>query len=168
MKAYSQDFRERALAALEAGEQARAELSETFRVSESMIAKWKERWRDTGSVAALPFGGGRQRALKVCAAVIQAEVKQQPDVTLEELCERVEGQTGVAASRSMMSHELPVLALPHKKWLHDSERDTPMNTWFLIKWSYMLTRLDPETLGGDLRCGIRRPTLPQEAIHVRS
>jgi transposase len=115
MKAYSQDLRERVIAAIEAGEQSRAEISETFQVSESTIAKWKKRWQDTGSAAALPFSGGRQRTLKDCAAVIQAEVKQQPDVTLEELCERVETQTGVTASRSMMSRELHLLALPRKK-----------------------------------------------------
>jgi len=115
MKAYSQDLRERVMAAIEAGEQSRAELSETFQVSESTIAKWKKRWRDTGSVAALPFGGGRRRALKECAAVIQSEVKRQPDATLEELCERVEAQTGVTASPSMMARELQVLALPRKK-----------------------------------------------------
>ena len=47
--------------------------------------------------------------------VIRAEVKRQPDVTLDELCERVEAQTGVSASRSMMARELQVMALPRKK-----------------------------------------------------
>jgi transposase len=115
MKAYSQDLRERVIAAIEAGEQSRAEMAATFQVSESTIAKWKKRWQDTGRVAALPFGGGRRRTLKGCTAVIRAEVKQQPDVTLEELCERVEAQTGVSASWSMMSRELQRLALPRKK-----------------------------------------------------
>jgi len=115
MKAYSQDLRERVIAAVEAGAQSRPELAETFQVSESTIDKWMKRWRDTGSVAALPFAGGRQRALKACAADIRAEVKQQADVTLAELCERVKAQTGVTASRSMMARELQVLALPRKK-----------------------------------------------------
>jgi transposase len=115
MKAYSQDLRERVIAAVEAGQQSRPEIAETFQVSESTIDKWMKRWRDTGSVAALPFAGGRPRALQPCAAVIRAEVKPQPDVTLDELCERVEAQTDVTASRSMMSRELHVLALPRKK-----------------------------------------------------
>jgi transposase len=115
MKAYSQDLRERVIAAVEAGAQSRPELAETFEVSESTIDKWAKRWRDTGRVAALPFAGGRRRALKACAADIRAEVKQQADVTLDELCERVEAQTGVTASRSMMARELQVLALPRKK-----------------------------------------------------
>jgi transposase len=115
MKAYSQDLRERVIAAVETGAQSRPELAETFKVSESTIDKWTKRWRETGSVAALPFAGGRRRALKACAADIRAEVKQQADVTLAELCERVEAQTGVTASPSMMARELEVLALPRKK-----------------------------------------------------
>jgi transposase len=115
MKAYSQDLRERVIAAVDAGEQPRREIAATFGVSESTIDKWVKRWRATDSVAALPFGGGRRRALQACAALIRVEVKRQPDVTLAELCERVEAQTGVSASRSMMSRELQGLALPRKK-----------------------------------------------------
>ena len=115
MKAYSQDLRERVIGAVEAGRQSGSDIAETFEVSESTIDKWVKRWRDTGSVAALPFAGGRQRTLKGCTTLIRAEVKRQPDVTLDELCGRVEAQTGVSASRSMMSRELQVLALPRKK-----------------------------------------------------
>ena len=115
MNAYSQDLRERVIGAVEAGQQSRSDIAETFEVSESTIDKWVKRWRDTGSVAALPFAGGRQRTLTRCTTIIRAEVKRQPDVTLDELCERVEAQTGVSASRSMMSRELQVLALPRKK-----------------------------------------------------
>jgi transposase len=115
MKAYSQDLRERVIAAVDAGQHSQPEIAGIFEISESTIDKWTKRWRDTGSVAALPFAGGRQRALKDCAEVIRAEVKQQPDVTLDELCERVTAQTEVTASRSMMSRELQGLALPRKK-----------------------------------------------------
>jgi transposase len=115
MKAYSQDLRERVIAAVEAGQQSRSEIADTFEISESPIDKWVKRWRETGSVAALPFAGGRQRTLKECTSIIRAEVKRQADVTLDELCERVETRTGVRASRSMMSRELQVLALPRKK-----------------------------------------------------
>jgi transposase len=100
---------------VEAGQQSRPEIAETYAISESTIDKWTKRWRDTGSVAALPFGGGRFRALQDCQAVIAAEVKHQPDVTLVELCERVETQTGVRASCSMMTRELQLLDLPRKK-----------------------------------------------------
>lgn len=115
MKAYSQDLRERVIAAVEAGQHSQPEIAVIFEVSESTIDKWTKRWRATGRVAALPFAGGRQHALKECAAVIRAEVKRQPDVSLAELCERVAAQAEVTASRSMMARELHILALPRKK-----------------------------------------------------
>ena len=115
MKAYSQDLRDRVIAAVEAGQHSQHEIAATFEISSSTLDKWLKRWRDTGSVAALPFAGGRQRVLKTCEALLRTEVKQQPDVTLAELCEHVAAQTEVTASRSMMSRELQLLALPRKK-----------------------------------------------------
>ena len=115
MTTYSQDLRERVIAAVESDNQCYPAIAKTFGISESTLDKWVKRWRDTGSVAALPFAGGRRRTLQACAAVIRAEVQQQPDVTLDELCDRVAGQAKVAASPSMMSRELQILALRRKK-----------------------------------------------------
>lgn len=115
MKAYSQDLRERVIAAVEAKRQSLPEIARTFGVSESTVDKWAKRWRETGHVAAQPFAGGRRRALRKCEATLRAEVKQQADVTLAELCERVRQREGVAASPSMMCRELQRLGLPRKK-----------------------------------------------------
>jgi transposase len=125
MKPYSQDLRDRVIAAIEAGQHSYPEIAATFAVSESTLDKWVKRWRDTGSVAALPFAGGRQRVLKDCATLIRTEVQQQPDVTLAELCERVAAQTEVTASRSMMARELQLLALPRKKRGFTTANATP-------------------------------------------
>jgi transposase len=113
--AYSQDLRERVIAAVKAGEQSLSQIARTFGVSESTVDKWSRRWRETGQVAAKPWAGGPQRALRECAAVIQAEVRKQPDLTVVELCEQVEAATGVKASQSMMSRELARPKLPRKK-----------------------------------------------------
>lgn len=115
MGPYSQDLRERVIAAGKVGQQSLAEIARTFGVSESTVDKWHKRWRETGSVAALPFAGGRRRALRDCAAFIRAEVKKQPDSSLDELCARVKESEGVAASPSMMCRELQRLNLPRKK-----------------------------------------------------
>ena len=127
MKPYSQDLRERVIAAVQAKRRpSLAEIARTFGVSESTVDKWVKRWRDTRSVAARPFAGGRRRALRDCTASLRAEVKQQPDATLAELCERVAQRAGVVANPSMMCRELQRLGLPRKKKsLHDSQRDTP-------------------------------------------
>jgi transposase len=115
MKPYSNDLRERVLAALEAGQESQAELAERFALSLSTVEKWWRCWRETGRRAALPHAGGEQRALQGCAAFLRAEVKKQPDVTLEELCARVAEAEGVKASPSMMCRELRRLRLPRKQ-----------------------------------------------------
>ncbi len=115
MRPYSQDLRERAIAVLAAGQETQAQVAARFRLHKSTLEKWWYRWRDTGSCAALPPGRGPGRTLQACEAFIRAAVKQQSDVTLAELCERVVDAHGVAASPSMMCRTLQVLGLPRKK-----------------------------------------------------
>ncbi len=103
------------IAAVRAGQWSLAEIARTFGVSASTVDKWNQRGRERGSVAALPFAGGRRRALRDCPALIRHEVQKQPDVTLAELCGRVSAATGVQASPSMMCRELQQLHLPRKK-----------------------------------------------------
>ena len=115
MRPYSQDLRERIIAALEANEQTQPEIAERFGVSVSTVEKLWKRWRSTGLCAALPHAGGRRRVLQDVAERIRAEVMRQRDATLSELCERVEQAGGVASSPSMMCRELHRLDLPRKK-----------------------------------------------------
>ena len=115
MKPYSQDLREKIIAALEAGEYSQAEIANHFHVSVSFVEKLWHRWRQTGSCAARPHAGGRQRALQDDEARIRAEVANQPDATLSELCARVAAAGGASASPSMMCRELQRLSLPRKK-----------------------------------------------------
>lgn len=112
MRPYSQDLRERAVAA-------------RFGIHKSTLEKWLYRTRDTGSCAALPPASGRRRTLRACEGLIRAEVEQQPDVSLAELCERVEAATGIAASASMMCRELQRLDLPRKKRRSTTASATP-------------------------------------------
>lgn len=100
MKPYSQDLRERAIAALEAGK-TQAEVAAQFSIHKSTLEKWWYRWRDTGSCEALPGNPGPKRKLQAAAEIIRAEVKKHPDVSLAELCERVVEAKGIQASQSM-------------------------------------------------------------------
>ncbi len=112
---YSQDLRERVIAAVQEDQQSQATIAETFKVGPSTLEKWWQRWRETHSCAALPHGGGHPRALRDCEDFIRTQLQQQPDLTLEELCTRVADGIGVQASPSMMCRELQRLALPRKK-----------------------------------------------------
>ena len=114
MKPYSQDLRERVIAALEAGK-TQAEVAAQFDIHKSTLEKWWYRWRDTGSCAALPPASGPKRTLQAAEKLIREAIKQQPDLTLEELCERVQEAKGWVASPSRMCRELKILKLPRKK-----------------------------------------------------
>jgi transposase len=115
MKPYSQDLRERVIAALEAGDETQAEIAERFCLSKSTVEKWWYRWQATQSCAALSPGHGPTRVLQACETFLQAEIKQQPDVTLTELCERVGAKCAVATSLSMMGRTVLLLNLSRKK-----------------------------------------------------
>ena len=117
MNPLSQDLRERIRDALQAGGASQPEIARRFRVSLSTVERIQRRVRETGSCAALPHGGGPARVLEPYEAWIRAEVKKQPDVTLEELRERLAGAKQVPTSPSMMSRELQLLHLPRKKRL---------------------------------------------------
>lgn len=114
MKPYSQDLRERVIAALQDG-RTQAAVAEQFSISKSTVEKWWYRWRDTGSCAALPPRSGPAPTLQPYAGFLRAEVKQQPDATLEELCDRVAEVHGVVVHPTTMSRQLRRLALPRKK-----------------------------------------------------
>ena len=115
MKPYSHDLRERVIAALEAGLESQFDIAETFAVSLSTVEKWWRCRRETGRCTALPHAGGRPRTLHGREAFLRAEVKKQPDVTLEDLCARLAEAEGVRASPSMICRELQRLRLPRKK-----------------------------------------------------
>jgi transposase len=114
MKPYSQDLRQRAIAALEAGK-SQAEVAAQLSIHKSTLEKWWYRWCDTGSCAALAPDPGPKRTLQAAERFIREEVKKQADLTLAELCERVEAAKGLVASPSMMCWELKILNLARKK-----------------------------------------------------
>src|SRR5215470_8675373 len=55
---YSQDLRDRVVAAVASGRPCRA-VAARFGVSVASVVKWSQRWRATGSAAAKPMGGRR-------------------------------------------------------------------------------------------------------------
>ncbi|MGB8646969.1 MAG: hypothetical protein WCF84_17160 [Anaerolineae bacterium] len=120
MKAYSQDLRDRVLAACKAGDQSQAAIAEWFDLSVSTVEKWWHQKRTTGKATPRTQTHGPQRTLHTCAPFIRAELRKHPDLTLAELCARVAEVEHVHASPSMMCRELQHLQLPRKK-----SRSTP-------------------------------------------
>jgi transposase len=83
-KPYSEDLRERVVAAVEGG-LSRRKAASLFGVGISTVINWVRRWRETGRLTAKPMGGDHRSRLTRERAWLLERVEAQPDVTLEEL-----------------------------------------------------------------------------------
>jgi transposase len=83
-RAYSNDLRERVVAAVQAGGTCRS-VAELFGVAVSTVVKWSRRHRETGSVAPGKMGGHRRRVLEPYRAFIVERLQQTPHLTLHRL-----------------------------------------------------------------------------------
>lgn len=91
MDAYSDDLRERVMAAYDEGDKTIKEVAVMFRVSAAWIKKLRKRQRDCNSIAALPRGRGAKPKLGDEEQKRLAElVRQDPDATLIQLRERLD------------------------------------------------------------------------------
>jgi transposase len=116
MKSYSDDLRLRIIETIQENELSQAEIAGQFSVSLPFVEKLWHRFRTTGSFQAKVYMRGPQRLLKEAEALIRALVKNQPDLTLAELCERVAVTTGkLPVTTATMCVELQRLKLPRKK-----------------------------------------------------
>jgi transposase len=98
-QAYSQDLRERILAAVDAGMSVR-EAATLFRVSISYIYKALIRRRSTGETAARCQHGHVGQKLADYHEAIRQRVSAQPDATLDELRAWMLASHGVAMANS--------------------------------------------------------------------
>jgi transposase len=96
---YSQDLRERVIAAVAAGKSARA-AAVWFGISVSTGIRWAQRWRAEGHAAARAMGGDRSSRLKEHRAALVQLVARHPDLTLAEIRERLRAEHGVTVGLS--------------------------------------------------------------------
>jgi len=83
-KPYSDDLRERVVAAIEAGH-SRVKVAELYNMALSTVGGLIKRKRETGSVSPDKFGGYKTFALEEHTALVEEIVAEQPDSTLAEL-----------------------------------------------------------------------------------
>ena len=96
------DLRSRVMAAIDGGMSRRASAAR-YGVAPSTAIRWDTERRLTGSFAPKAQGGDtRSRKIEAHVATILAALEATPDITLEELCDRL-ARDGVAASTSSLS-----------------------------------------------------------------
>ena len=110
----SADFRERLVAAIDAGLPP-DEAATRFRVSSRSIYRWRARHRRGEPLADKPRSGRPPKLGPGGDALLRAQVAAHPDATLPEHADRLEAATGVRLSPSHLSRLLARLELPLKK-----------------------------------------------------
>jgi transposase len=114
MKAYSEDLRERVVAAVERGTK-RSDVVEAFAVSLPTIKRWLKRRRETGGLAPKPIPGPPAIKRDALLEALPARLAEHADATLEQHCTWWQDRTGVAVSTATMSRAITALAWTRKK-----------------------------------------------------
>lgn len=119
---YSQDLRQKVVEAHAKG-RSQSQIAKDFGVSSFFVSTLLKRFRQTGSVAPKPRGGGKRPSLDASGKQVVAElVAAKSDATINELCTSVRARLGVVVSKSAMGRVLTALDLPRKK-----SRSTPQS-----------------------------------------
>jgi len=84
VRPYSLDLRERAVAALEAGDSCRT-VASRFDLSVATVVRWGQLKRTTGSVAPGKYGGHLRHRLEPHRELVHRLVAEQPDRPMREL-----------------------------------------------------------------------------------
>src|SRR5258707_1076933 len=112
-KPYSDDLRERVVAAIEAGH-TREEVAKRYNMALSTVGGFIKRKRETGSVSPDKFGGDKTFTLEPHTDQVKELVAEQPDSTLAELQVRL-AKEKVKVSQSGISRFLHQINLTFKK-----------------------------------------------------
>jgi transposase len=123
MRPYSNDLRERIVAAVERGEYSMRQIAHLFSVSLSCIVRLLQQQRRTGSVQPKPHAGVPRRKLDAVAEARLLELVQaQPDATLAELRDRL----GIPCCLMTIARALPRHKITRKKkTLQAQEQKSP-------------------------------------------
>jgi transposase len=114
MRSYSEDLRERIVAARGRGQSA-AEVARVFRLSKRSVERYWKQYQSTGSVAARQRGGYRRSRLEKHDGTLRRWIKKQADLTLAELQQRIRWELGITLGMTALWHRLERLGLSYKK-----------------------------------------------------
>ena len=112
-KAYSNDLRERAVAAVISGETTRS-VATRFDVAVSSVVKWHQRYRATGSVSPAKMGGRRKFVLDAHRALVLEAISTTPHLSVRSL-QAILAEHGVKVSHHAVWQFLRREGLSFKK-----------------------------------------------------
>ncbi|MFN0191978.1 MAG: IS630 family transposase [Aestuariivirga sp.] len=125
IRSYSQDLRDRVVAAVGSGMSRRA-AARRFAVSESSAVRWAGRAAREGSCAARQLGRPAGKGpLSDHLAFLIAQVEAEPDITMPELAARLVSRRGISANPASLSRLLCRAGFTYKKTVMASECDRP-------------------------------------------
>src|ERR671924_2334018 len=114
MRAYSMDIRERVIENL--GQESMRKTAKRFRVSEYFVYRLKQRYKEVGTLAPKPHGGGHGPLVDEAGGeFLRAVLAEAPELTLNELCVRYEVKFARKVSKSSMDRALRRLDLTRTK-----------------------------------------------------
>src|SRR4051794_26425256 len=144
MRAYSNDLRERLVAAVERGDYSLRQLARLFSVSLSCLVRLLQHQRRTGSVQPKPHAGVPPRKLDAAAdARLRELVQAQPDATLAELRDRL----GIPCCLMTIARALQRQQITRKKkTLHAQEQQSPRVQRQRRAFQNKLAAVDPDHL----------------------
>jgi transposase len=114
MKPYSKDLRLKVLEALDRG-MPRRDVAQIFGISMPTVKRWLKRRRETGEVAPRPSPGPPARKGAALEEALPAQLRANPDFTLEEHQQLFEESYGISVSTASISRAFERLGLPLKK-----------------------------------------------------
>jgi len=114
MTPLSEDLRRRIIAAREGGESP-SEVYRRFGVSRSSEARLWRQYEKSGHWRPKQIGGYRRSRLSEHESSLRCWIKEQPDLTLDELCQRCLAELKVEIGRTALWHRLERMGLSYKK-----------------------------------------------------
>jgi transposase len=114
MKPLSEDLRKRIIEAREAG-QSPSEVYRRFGVSRSSEARLWRQYQGKGHTEPRQIGGHRRSRLSKHEPTLRKWIEKQPDLTIDELCQRCEDALKVKIGRTALWHRLERMGLSYKK-----------------------------------------------------
>jgi len=142
---YSNDLRVRVIQVVEDGAAARA-AARQFVIGDSTAIRWAKRWRETGSFEAKTNKGQSRSPLKKHEEWLLGLVRQEPDLTLEEIQRRLLAEHQHKAGIGSVWRFFDRHGISLKKSLRAAEQDRPDVAAARTAWAENQPKLDPERL----------------------